>query len=85
VVDAYQSVGALPVSVETLGADALLGGVLKWLCGGPGGAFLWVRPELGRTLQPSLTGWMAHPAPFDFDPPPMRWRDDAFRPAKARA
>ena len=78
-VDAYQSVGTLPVSVAALDADVLLGGVLKWLCGGPGGAFLYVAPELRRRLEPALTGWMAHPAPFDFDPPPMRWRDDAFR------
>lgn len=77
--DAYQSVGTLPVSVEALGADFLVGGVLKWLCGGPGGAFLYVRPDLRSRLTPALTGWMAHPAPFDFDPPPMRYRDDAFR------
>lgn len=77
--DAYQSVGTIPVSVAALGVDVLLGGVLKWLCGGPGGAFLWVRPDLRPRLRPSLTGWMAHPAPFDFEPPPMRWRDDAFR------
>ena len=77
--DAYQSVGTLPVDVEALGADLLVGGVLKWLCGGPGGAFLYVRPDLRGKLEPSLTGWMAHPAPFDFEPPPMRYRDDAFR------
>jgi kynureninase len=77
--DAYQSVGTIPVSVDALGGDFLVGGVLKWLCGGPGGAFLWVRPELRSRLRPSLTGWMAHPAPFDFEAPPMRWRDDAFR------
>jgi kynureninase len=77
--DAYQSVGTLPVSVDALGADVLVGGVLKWLCGGPGGAFLYVRPDLRSRLTPALTGWMAHPAPFDFDPPPMRYRDDAFR------
>ena len=78
-VDGYQSVGTLPVSVAALDADVLVGGVLKWLCGGPGGAFLYVAPDLRPRLQPALTGWMAHPAPFDFDPPPMRWRDDAFR------
>ena len=77
--DAYQSVGTIPVDVDALGVDVLLGGVLKWLCGGPGGAFLWVRPDLRLRLRPALTGWMAHPAPFDFDPPPRRWRDDAFR------
>jgi kynureninase len=79
VLDAYQSAGTLPVSVESLGADLLVGGVLKWLCGGPGGAFLYVRPELRGRLVPALTGWMAHPAPFDFEPPPARYRDDAFR------
>jgi kynureninase len=77
--DAYQSVGTLPVSVDDLGVDLVMGGVLKWLCGGPGGAFLYVRPEVRRGLQPALTGWMAHSAPFDFEPPPMRYRDDAFR------
>jgi kynureninase len=79
VLDAYQSVGTLPVSVDALGVDLLVGGVLKWLCGGPGAAFLYVRPELRPKLAPSLTGWMAHPAPFDFEPPPMRYRDDAHR------
>ncbi len=77
--DAYQSAGAIPLSVDDLGVDLLVGGVLKWLCGGPGGAFLYVRPELRRKLAPSLTGWMAHPSPFDFEAPPMRYRDDAFR------
>jgi kynureninase len=77
--DVYQSVGALPVSVDALGADLAVGGVLKWLCGGPGGAFLYVRPDVRSRLSPSLTGWMAHPRPFDFDPPPMRHREDAFR------
>jgi kynureninase len=77
--DGYQSVGTIPVSVEALGAEILVGGVLKWLCGGPGSGFLYVRPDLRRRLEPSLTGWMAHPAPFDFEAPPMRWRDDAFR------
>ncbi len=77
--DAYQSAGTLPVDVGALGADLVVGGVLKWLCGGPGGAFLYVRPDLRRELEPALTGWMAHPTPFDFEPPPMRYRDDAFR------
>src|SRR4051812_10393202 len=55
--DAYHSVGVVPVDVQAIGADFLTGGVLKWLCGGPGGCFLWVRPEVGATLRPSLTGW----------------------------
>ncbi len=79
VLDAYQSVGTLPVDVGALGADALVGGVLKWLCGGPGGAFLYVRPDLRPRLEPALTGWMAHTEPFAFEDPPIRRRDDAFR------
>ncbi len=78
-VDVYQSAGTLPLSAGGLGVDVLVGGVLKWLCGGPGGAFLYVRPDRRSRLSPALTGWMAHPAPFDFEPPPMRHRDDAFR------
>ena len=77
--DGYQSVGTVPVDVQDLGVDFLTGGALKWLCGGPGASFLWVRPELAKTLQPRVTGWSAHPAPFDFDPGEMRWREDAFR------
>lgn len=68
VLDAYHSVGIIPVDVAALGVDALVGGVLKWLCGGPGGAFLWVRPSLLKTLKPKVTGWMAHRSPFAFGP-----------------
>ena len=78
-VDGYQSVGTIPVDVGSWGIDILAGGVLKWLCGGPGAAFLYVRPEIRSRLAPSLTGWMAHPAPFAFEPPPIRRREDAFR------
>lgn len=67
VLDAYHAVGVIPVDVRALGVDAYMGGVLKWLCGGPGGCFLWVRPELGETLDPVLTGWQAHARPFAFD------------------
>jgi kynureninase len=66
VLDAYHSVGIIPVDVRALGVDALVGGVLKWLCGGPGGAFLWVRPSLLKKLKPKVTGWVAHRAPFAF-------------------
>ncbi len=77
--DAFQSVGTVPVDVRDLGCSFLVGGVLKWLCGGPGGVFLYVRPDLVNTLEPKLTGWMAHPAPFDFAAPPMRYADGAYR------
>jgi len=76
--DVFQSVGILPLDVATLGVDFAVGGVLKWLCGGPGGAFLYVRPELASTLQPRLTGWMAHAHPFAFDLE-MEFTNSAFR------
>jgi kynureninase len=76
--DAYHSVGVLPVDVQALAADFLTGGVLKWLCGGPGGCFLWVRPEVSATVAPALTGWQAHRHPFAFEPE-MDYADDAWR------
>jgi kynureninase len=66
------------VNVNQIGCDAYIGGCLKWLCGGPGAAFLWVRPEVRERLRPRLTGWMAHARPFAFDPRPEP-RDDAWR------
>ncbi|MBW8771467.1 MAG: aminotransferase class V-fold PLP-dependent enzyme [Gemmatimonadetes bacterium] len=76
--DAYHSVGVLPVDVYALGADFLTGGVLKWLCGGPGGCFLWVRPDVGASIAPALTGWQAHRHPFAFEPE-MDYADAAWR------
>ena len=66
--DAFHSVGVLPVNVRAIGADFLTGGVLKWLCGGPGGSFLYVAPAVRDTLAPALTGWQAHARPFAFEP-----------------
>jgi kynureninase len=76
--DAYHSVGVLPVDVRMLGVDFLTGGVLKWLCGGPGGCFLWVDPAVSATLAPALTGWQAHRHPFAFEPE-MDYADDSWR------
>ncbi|MDJ0973789.1 MAG: aminotransferase class V-fold PLP-dependent enzyme, partial [Planctomycetota bacterium] len=59
VLDAYQSIGTVPTDVRALGCSFLVGGVLKWLCGGPGGCFLYVRPDLLQELEPKMTGWMA--------------------------
>lgn len=78
VIDGYQAVGSIPVDVRALGVDVYIGGCLKWLCGGPGAAFLWVNPDLRGSLQPRLTGWMAHRRPFAFEPALDR-RDDAWR------
>ena len=66
--DAFHAVGVIPVDVKALGADFLVGGVLKWLCGGPGGCFLYANPDTTGHLQPALTGWQAHARPFDFAP-----------------
>ncbi|MEX1277022.1 MAG: aminotransferase class V-fold PLP-dependent enzyme [Bacteroidota bacterium] len=79
VLDAYQSVGIVPVDVRALQVDFLVGGVLKWLCGGPGAAFLYVRPDLRTRFTPRLTGWFAHPRPFDFSVKAMEYREDSFR------
>jgi kynureninase len=66
--DAYHSVGVIPVDVERSGVDFLTGGVLKWLCGGPGAAFLYASPAVRAALAPALTGWQAHEHPFAFEP-----------------
>ncbi|MDQ6828378.1 MAG: aminotransferase class V-fold PLP-dependent enzyme [Gemmatimonadota bacterium] len=65
--DAFHSVGVIPVDVRASGADFLTGGVLKWLCGGPGGCFLYVSPEVRDKYAPALTGWQAHARPFGFE------------------
>jgi kynureninase len=67
VLDTYQSAGTVPFSVKDLGVDFATGGSVKWLCGGPGAGYLYVRPDLHQQLQPKTTGWMAHEAPFAFD------------------
>src|SRR3954452_2183544 len=76
--DAFHSVGIIPVDVKALGVDFLSGGVLKWLCGGPGGAFLYASPETTSRLSPSFTGWQAHERPFAFESE-MDYADHAWR------
>ena len=78
VLDVYHAAGVLPLDVTALGVDFAVGGCLKWLCGGPGNAFLYVRPDLAH-LAPRLTGWMGHAAPFAFEPPPIRRAEGPFR------
>jgi len=79
VLDTFQSLGTVPVDVSALNADFACGGVLKWLCGGPGVGYLYVRPDLGRKLQPKFTGWFAHQNPFAFEVGPTRYSDPPFR------
>ncbi len=78
-VDAYQWVGTVPLDVAALGVDYLVGGSVKYLCGGPGAGFLYTRPDLLASVKPRLTGWVAHPEPFGFDAGPMRYREDGLR------
>lgn len=75
----YHSVGIIPVDVTADGVDFYIGGTLKWLCGGPGGVFLYVRPDLLPTLRPRVTGWFAHQRPFEFDIERFDLREDRYR------
>ncbi len=68
VLDAYQSVGIVPLDVIKLNVDFAVGGSVKWLCGGPGNGWLYVRPDLAAVLEPTLVGWQAHARPFGFEP-----------------
>ena len=77
--DVYQSAGAVELAAGEWEVDFLIGGTIKWLCGGPACGYLYVRPDLQRQLQPRLTGWVAHTAPFDFAQPPMRYSDSVRR------
>jgi kynureninase len=76
--DAFHSVGVMPVDVTAIDADFLSGGVLKWLCGGPGGCFLYASPTATVRMAPALTGWQAHARPFAFEPE-MDFAEGAFR------
>ena len=75
ILDTYQSAGIVPLDVTALDIDFAVGGCLKWLCGGPGNAFLYTRPELRKQLRPRLTGWVSHRNPFAFDTNPVEDRD----------
>jgi kynureninase len=77
--DCYQSAGTLPLSVEELGVDFACGGSVKWLCGGPGAAYLYVRRELIPRFAPRLTGWFGHRAPFAFAMPEQDYADTVWR------
>jgi kynureninase len=79
VLDVYQSVGTVPFSVKELGVDFATGGSVKWLCGGPGAGFLYVRPGLWDKLEPKVTGWAAHRAPFAFEPGEIDYADGIHR------
>jgi len=79
ILDVFQATGTLPVDVRALGCDFAVGGVLKWLCGGPGVGYLYVRPDLQKKLEPAITGWFAHQRPFDFEPNPIERASGSLR------
>ena len=78
ILDAYQSTGIVPLDVTALELDFAVGGSVKWLCGGPGNGWLYVRPDLAERLEPTYTGWQAHEAPFGFEEE-MRYAAGAAR------
>jgi kynureninase len=79
VLDIYQSAGTVLFSVTDLNVDFATGGSVKWLCGGPGAGYLYVRPDLMQTFQPKITGWSAHKNPFAFAPGEIEYADDVHR------
>jgi kynureninase len=78
VLDTYQSAGAMPLDYEKWGISFGVGGSVKWLCGGPGAGYLYVRPDLVDSLEPRLTGWQAHARPFAFEPGPIDYTESSM-------
>ncbi len=79
VADVYQSAGIVPLDVTGLGVDFAVGGSVKWLLGGPGAGYLYVRPDLDATLRPAATGWAAHAQPFAFQDGPIEYAPGMHR------
>jgi kynureninase len=79
ILDVFQATGTIPIDVRGLGVDFACGGVLKWLCGGPGVGYLYVREDLRPLLKPAITGWIAHQRPFAFETGAIDSRADSFR------
>jgi kynureninase len=73
VLDVYQATGTVPMSLAELNADFAVGGSVKWLCGGPGAGYLYVRPDLIHELRPSFVGWAGHASPFGFETGAIRY------------
>jgi kynureninase len=77
--DVYQSAGVLQLNAADWNVDFLIGGTIKWLCGGPSCGYLYVRPDLQKDLRPRLTGWVAHDSPFEFAHAPLRYAKSVRR------
>ena len=79
ILDCYQSVGIVPLDVVDLGVSFACGGSVKYLCGGPGAAWLYVRPDLIEQFAPRVTGWFGNEAPFAFTMPAQTYADNIWR------
>lgn len=79
VLDIYQAAGTIPMDLAALGVDFAVGGSVKWLCGGPGAGYLYVRPDLIPELRPSVVGWAGHTSPFGFETGAIRYADTIER------
>ena len=79
ILDVYQAAGTIPLAIEQLGADFAVGGSVKWLCGGPGAGYLYVRPDVMKEVWPGLVGWAAHANPFDFATGPVVYAEGMER------
>jgi kynureninase len=79
VLDVYQGAGTIPMNLEALGVDFAVGGSVKWLCGGPGAGYLYVRPDLVHQLRPAVVGWAGHAEPFGFETGGIRYAEGIER------
>ncbi len=79
ILDVYQGAGTVPMDLQAWNADFAVGGSVKWLCGGPGAGYLYVRPDLAERLRPAFIGWAAHESPFDFETGPVRYAGNPER------
>jgi kynureninase len=79
VLDAYQSMGAVPLDVTALDVDFMVGGSVKWLCGGPGAGYLYASPKIVERLEPRDAGWFSHERPFAFEAPPIEYAEGIAR------
>jgi kynureninase len=79
ILDAYQAAGTVPMDLAGLGVDFAVGGSVKWLCGGPGAGYLYVRPDLVSSVRPAIVGWAGHASPFGFETGPIRYADSIER------
>ncbi len=79
VLDSYQSMGAVPFNVTEMDVDFLVGGSVKWLCGGPGAGYLYAHPNIIERLEPRFAGWFSHARPFGFEAPPIEYAEGIAR------